>query len=187
MKSFIPGPFDFELLAYQQAGLAVAATLHSIPVSRLSLERASFTFRPKVSIEPFLTWTRNQRRAGHSPDVCAQRYAEALLAWSIGGLFCLEERYRRTHIRNALARLAKRLMDSAVNAEIAEFDLAFSIVFGWLQAYDEGNTEATLKRLWRQIRDTLRAPENLERIVRIAQELQVRRELDSTDLARLAI
>lgn len=185
MTSLLPRTPDYELLAYQQAALAVMARLHFIPVHFLSLEAADPSIRPKASIERFLTWLRSQCRTGQAAEICAECYVETLLAWGIGGLFCLEERCRGSRTRNAIARLSIRLLGSVKSGDIREYDLAFSIVFGWLHMADDGNSEVTLERLWRRVRETLREESNVDLIGRIARELQLRRRLETVDLDRL--
>jgi hypothetical protein len=66
-----------------------------------------------------------------------------------------------------------------------EPDRAIAIICGSLGAYDDGDVEATTRRLWDRAVRLLRAPTQHARLCLLAKELRSARRLSGKDVRRL--
>lgn len=139
--------------AWYYASMALTAFENELPFSQVKIARATGT-RGRIGLASLEQYFRLPIARQLDRLDLVERYIAVLLAGSVGKLA-----YKRAEEglnRVALGRHTTRMMFSAHQGQDRESDQALGIAFGWLVSKDEGKTNATMTRIWRQVyRDSL--------------------------------
>jgi hypothetical protein len=173
-----------ERLAFYQAGAAVAAYEYGIEVHRLALDGGGAA-GPRPSLMRLDDWCKVTAETQQSCTEKVEDYVTTLLAASAGLCIGVERAMGFTRRCSGQARIEGGRLMAARRGEDPLSDKACYLAFLWLDHRDEGNTDATIARLWKRASDLLRRNPCNDRLLHLAEHLMERRELYSGELSCL--
>jgi hypothetical protein len=155
---------------YYWAGIGVVAFKYAIRVVRIAIDDADES-RGEAVLEPIGRWRNPDVGMDYYKTMLVENYATALLAGSAASFIRTQD--QRCDLKRSLgdAGLEERYLREVGQCRQRESDRAIAIIFGSLGAYDDGNVEATTRRLWHRAVRVLRQKEQYEQLKLLAKRL----------------
>jgi hypothetical protein len=174
------------LAVFYFAGIGVIAHHFHIDVYKLSAGDKN-GFAGKVLLEPIAKWC--DLDVGLNPFKAAkvEEYATALLAGLAANYVCAEARRGQIKRSHGGAGLEMKYLREIWQSLQPEPDRAIAIIFGSLGKFDDGDAEATTRRLWHRAVRLLRQPKLHGQLNRLARELKEKGRMTHDEIDRLLV
>jgi hypothetical protein len=169
--------------AYYWSGIAVCAARFSIGLKRLSLGD-NCGLNGVAQLDAFDEWCGTDVGINPFTATRIENYVTALLAGSAAVFIRVQD--ARCHLKRSYgdAGLEAKFLREVWQCLQPESDRALSIVVAWLGAYDDGNAEATTRRLWHRAVRILRQPQHYQQLKTVAQSLTEMRQMTGEEVRR---
>jgi hypothetical protein len=158
-----------DLRPYYLAGIGVAATKFGIGLKLLSLQRGAAG--SGAVLHPVRKWCKLDVSIDDFKILQLEEYIMTCLAGSAARCIRLED--LRGPLKQSLgnADLELEQLREMWQCSEPETDRAFALVFGSFGQIDDGDSDATLYRLWRRTLHLLRMPKHYDQLNRLARRL----------------
>ena len=171
-----------DLKPYYQAGIGVVANKFGIEVKRLSLK----VIRGQASgvvLQPVQKWCKLNVFTDDFKILLLEEYVMTCLAGSAARYIRLDD--LRGPLKKSLgsAGLELEQLRKMWQCSDAETDRAFALVFGSMGQIDDGDTDATLLRLWRRTIGLLRNPAYYKQLNQLAMHLSQVKQMSASQIA----
>jgi hypothetical protein len=169
---------------YYFAGIAVTAAKLGIRLERLSVGD-QYGLNGEAKLEPLESWCDSD--CGENPLLAAkvEDYATTLLSGCAASYLHVQQ--GRCHLKRTFgdAGLEERFLRQVWHALQPELDRAHAIIIGSLGNYDDGNAEATARRLWHRAVRILHQPVHNRQLKRLAGHLDKAKHLRREEILSL--
>ena len=169
---------------YYWAGIAVVASHFEIRVQHLSVGD-EYCLDGSAMLEPLETWCDSD--AGMNPFLMAkvEDYVTALLAGNAAAF--IRESEERCQLKKSFGEggLEMKFLRKVWQCLQPEPDRAAAIIVGFLGEYDDGDIEATVRRLWHRAVRILRQPKRHKQLKALADALCRTIEMTDEDVVRV--
>ena len=136
-------------------------------------------------LEPIGKWCSLNVGLDYFKAMQVENYATALLAGSAASFIRVQD--HRCHLKRSLgdAGLEMKFLREVWQCLQREPDRAVSIICGSLGDYDDGDVEATTRRLWNRAVRVLRQKPQYEQLKLLAKRLMAVKQMDGEEVHRL--
>jgi hypothetical protein len=173
---------DFHV--YYSAGIGVVAAKYGIEVQRISIGDEN-GLDGEVVLEPIGELCSLNVGLDYFKAMQVENYSTTLLAGSAASFIRVQD--QRCHLKRSLgdAGLEMKFLREVWQCLQREPDRAVAIICGSLGAYDDGDIEATTRRLWNRAVRLLRQDVTYLHLKSLANQLATVKQMTGEELCRL--
>jgi hypothetical protein len=168
---------------YYWAGIRVIAVKYGIEVQRISIGDQN-GLNGEAVLEPVGKWCNLNVGLNYFKAMQVENYATTLLA---GAASFIRVQDQRCHLRRSFgdAGLEIKFLREVWQCLQREPDRAAAIICGSLGEYDDGDVEATARRLWTRAVRLLRQKVQYQQLKSLATQLMTVKQMTGEEVCRL--